>query len=367
MKILWFSWKDINHPLAGGAEVVTDQILQRLVKDGHTVTLVTALYPGSKAEDNLNGYQAYRMGNRFKVYGLTRQFVRRRKDLTEGLVIEEINTIPFFSRRVVKHANRYLFFHQLAREIWFYQMFWPLSLIGYLIEPLYLRALGSEKVITVSNSTKQDLIRYGFKESSISIISEGITLAPVKDINQITKYPQPTIVSLGAVRAMKRTLEQIKAFEIAKDKLPDLQMKVAGSTSDGYGKMVSAYVAQSRYKDSIELLGRVSQEEKIELLQKSQVVTVTSVKEGWCLVVTEANSQGTPAVVYNVDGLRDSVKDGQTGLICPSNTPEVMATKLIELLGNKEQYQRLRTAGWQWSKEITFDRCYQDFKKEVGI
>ena len=37
MKILWLTWKDRKNPLAGGAEVVNEELAKRLVKDGHEV------------------------------------------------------------------------------------------------------------------------------------------------------------------------------------------------------------------------------------------------------------------------------------------------------------------------------------------
>ena len=40
MKILWFTWKDMKNPYAGGAEVVNEQLAKRLVADGHEVTFL---------------------------------------------------------------------------------------------------------------------------------------------------------------------------------------------------------------------------------------------------------------------------------------------------------------------------------------
>jgi hypothetical protein len=86
-----------------------------------------------------------------------------------NLVIDEVNSIPFFAKFYAKEKN-ILLVHQLCRQIWFYQMFFPLSLIGYLLEPLYLRLLSDRKVITVSESTKRDLTRFGFKAENTSIM-----------------------------------------------------------------------------------------------------------------------------------------------------------------------------------------------------
>lgn len=366
MKVLWLSWKDMSHPEAGGAEVVASQLAKRLVKDGHEVKFITGGYPGAtREEQHPDGYTITRLGGRWTVY--FRAFRHYKQELKgwPDLIIEEVNTIPFFTKFYAKE-RKFLFFHQLARQIWFYQMFFPLNAIGYLAEWAYLWLLSNQNVITVSNSTKNDLVRNGFRPSRISIISEGITIKPVKDIKTIKKYPTPTLLSLGAMRPMKRTLDQIKAFEIAKQHIPTLKLKLAGDSSGRYGDTVLRYIANSPHKRDIEVLGRVSDKERQILMQKSHIIAVTSVKEGWGLVVTEAASQGNPAAVYNVDGLRDSVADGKTGYISATN-PQALAVTIKELFSDNKTYAKIQTQAWNQSLDITFDACYKDFTKHTGI
>jgi glycosyltransferase involved in cell wall biosynthesis len=130
-------------------------------------------------------------------------------------------------------------------------------------------------------------------------------------------------------------------------------------------KKVLEYIENSKYKNDIEVLGKVSQEKKMELMQKSHIIGVTSIKEGWGLIVTEANSQGTPACVYDADGLRDSTKNGITGLVSENGNPSKLAENMVKLLEDKNLYNTLQKNAWQWSKEITFDKCYKDFCKIV--
>ncbi len=380
MRILWFTWKDLKHPEKGGAELVTAEITKRLVKDGHQVKIISSGYPASQKFDTQNGAGVIRVGNKFTLYWQAYRYYKKNLQDWPDVVIEEINTIPFFTQFYTKKsAKKFLFFHQLAREIWFYQMPWFIGWIGYLAEAVYLRILSSgikpstlwtlktfdlARVITVSNSTKQDLMKYGFKKDDISIISEGVHIDPVEDLAKIKKYEKPTMLSLGAVRKMKRTIHQLKAFEIAKKEIPDLQFKIAGLINDKYGEKFLKLIEKSPYKKDIEFMGRVSDEKKEELMQRSHLITVTSLKEGWGLIVTEANSQGTPAVVYDVDGLRDAVRHNKTGLVCQP-TPANLAQGIVQLLQDKEKYDRLRTNAWKWSKEITFEKCYEDFKKII--
>jgi glycosyltransferase involved in cell wall biosynthesis len=258
-----------------------------------------------------------------------------------------------------------MFFHMLCREIWFYQLRLPLSVVGYALEPIYLRLLSAERAIAMSLSTKKDLIRHGFHPKKVAVISEGIELEPITHLEPSAKHSKPTIVSLGSIRPMKRTMDQIKAFELAKAEMPDLQMMIAGGAGGNYGKKVLETIARSPYAADIKYLGRISAAEKLELLQRAHLITVTSVKEGWGLIVTEAASQGTPAAVYNVDGLRDSVQHGKTGSVCTENTPAQLAKNIVDLLSDTAQYRRLQQNAWEWSKQINFETSFKQFSEAV--
>lgn len=360
MKILWFTWKDLKHPLAGGAEVVNEELAKRLVADGHEVTLLVGGFKGGEEKEVIDGYTVIRMGNRLTVYWEVFRYYKAHFQGWADLVIDEINTMPFFAKLYVKEKN-IIFAHMLCRVIWFYQLPSFLGWIGYLLEPLYLKLLSDRKVITVSESSKKDLIAHGFKPENISIISEGTHIPILKDISSIKKFPYPTILSLGAIRPMKQTLDQIKAFEIAKKYIPHLKLVIAGDIEGKYGMDVVRYISHSRYQTSIVYVGKVNQREKASLMQRSHAIVVTSIKEGWGLVVTEAASQGTPAIVYDVDGLRDSVLHKRTGIVCTHNTPKAMATAICSLLGKPENYERYRQNAWQFSKNITFEQSYKDF------
>lgn len=370
VKILWISWKDRWHPQWGGAEVLTHELRKRLSAEGHGVTLLTSRYAGAAKHETRDGMHIIRVGRSryshpFRAIMHYNLHLRGKFDL----VVEEINAAPYFSVLTEPKAKRFVFYHHLEREVWLHEAPPPLNVFGYFVfEPLATRLLGRSgaPLITVSDSTRQELHHYGFTPDRAHIISEGIELQPMPALDMTRKYARPTVLSLGGIRAMKRTLDQIQAFEIAKKWLPELQLKIAGDASGPYGQYVLNYIAASPYAADIEYLGRISQDEKVRLMRSCHVITVSSVKEGWGLIVTEAASQGTPAVVYNVPGLRDSVLHNQTGLVT-SEHPAAMAAGIARLLGNRATYQKLRHGAWQWSKRITFDQSYLDLKKAIGL
>ncbi len=362
MKILWLTWKDLRHPLAGGAERVSGELAKRLAREGNEVLLLTAGFPGGAPMETMDGYRVVRLGNRWTVYGLAWRFYRQNLRGWADVVVDEVNTVPFFAKFYVREHNL-LFFHQLCREIWFYEMFFPLNFIGYLLEPVWLRLLGGRDIVTVSRSTATDLARHGLPARRIRLISEGTDLAPAEDPANLQKFDRTTLLSFGSIRAMKRTLHLIRAFELAKAHRLDLRLVLAGDYDNEYGRKVFARARCSPFATDIVFAGKVSCDEKRELMRRSHLLLSASVKEGWGLVVTEAASQGTPAIVYDADGLRDSVQDGLTGVVCRRNTPLAMSAELLRLLDDPPRYEKMRRAAWSASQAVSFDRGFASFKQ----
>jgi glycosyltransferase involved in cell wall biosynthesis len=82
--------------------------------------------------------------------------------------------------------------------------------------------------------------------------------------------------------------------------------------------------------EGVQFLGKISEGEKIERIARAHVLILTSVREGWGLVVTEAAAVGTPVIAYDVPGLRDSVQASNGVLSEPS--PEHLSSVLQEFL-----------------------------------
>ena len=62
MNILVFSWRDLKHPLAGGAEQVMHEHMKSWVAAGHKVTLFSSYFSGAKREEVVDGVETLRKG-----------------------------------------------------------------------------------------------------------------------------------------------------------------------------------------------------------------------------------------------------------------------------------------------------------------
>lgn len=364
MQIVWLSWKDIHHPHAGGAEKVSFEIMKRLVRDGHEVILITSRYSRSKGFENIKGINIYRAGNKFTVYIHAIITYCKHYKKPPDIVIDEMNTIPFAAVLYSK-TKTILLTYQLARQVWFYQISPPVSLIGYLVEPIYVRLISYlyKYALTESNSTAKELGRYGFNQDRIGVFRIGIELTPLVRLKN--KQSTGNILFVGSFRPMKRALDAVKAFEVAHKLNPTYKLIMVGDNNTPYGRKVLDYIQHSSCRESISIMGKVTLEKKKEMMQKADVLVVTSIKEGWGLIVTEANSQGTPAIAYDVDGLRDSIQNGKTGILTPISPKKL--GEAINTYFQSDNKDEMRRNAWIWSKEFTFENSYRDFCLLINI
>src|SRR5207247_769307 len=268
MRILWFNWRDIRNPAAGGAEVFTHEVIRRLAKKGYQITLFASQYPGCAKKETLEDVDIIRDGGRYGVYKKSIEYYRMHRE-DYDLIIDEINTRPFLTPKFVTRQRIIALIHQLAREFWFYETPFPLNYVSYYyLENKWLSYYRNTPIITVSASSKKDLEELGFK--NIFIVPEGLNVVPLANVPE--KELQPTIIFTGRLKRVKLPHHAIKAFSIIKNEIPDARMWVVG---DGY---MMDELKNMNVKDVI-FYGHVNDELKYHLMSRAHVSIVQVVSE----------------------------------------------------------------------------------------
>lgn len=360
MKILIFNWRDIKNPSAGGAEVVTHMHAKRWVGMGHRVTLFTTTFPKSKARETIDGVNIIRRGNKCTVYWHAFCYYRKYFRGNFDLIVDEINTLPFFTPLYVKEPIVTLI-HQLCEKIWFYESKLPIAIVGYSIEPFCLKIYRKISVMTVSQSSRKNLLRLGFREERVHIIPEGIDFRPLVRVSKKEEYP--TLVYVGRLKRSKRIHHILKAFKIIKRGKPTARLWLIGN-GDSYKKKLEKLIRRMGLRDVI-FWGFQQEKEKLSLIGRAHLIVMTSVKEGWGLVITEANAVGTPAVIYNVDGLRDSTQDQVTGLVCPVDNPSSLAKTILKLLNDEQLRKKLSENALNYSRQFSWEKSAEESLKII--
>jgi glycosyltransferase involved in cell wall biosynthesis len=357
LRILWFNWRDIKNPDSGGAEVLTHEIATRLVKiRDYDITLFSAWFPGSSRSEIVDGIKIVRDGGIYTVYERAKKFYKENKD-SYDIVIDEINGKPFLTPKFVKLERPIIaLIHSISSEQFLYELPFPANYLCYhYFEKKWLSYYRNTTTVTVSDSSKRDLEKLGFKR--VSVIPEGLSIIPLHHVPR--KEIIPTMVYIGRLKRHKLPHHAILAFMAIKNQLPDTRLWVIG---DGYMRNE----LQEKYDDhDITFYGRVNSETKTELLSKAHITLVPATREGWGLVVTESNAVGTPVVAYNVPGLRDSVKDGETGILVKENSPLSLASSAICLLKDRSLLEQLSLAALSFSRQFSWDTTTEVFDKII--
>jgi glycosyltransferase involved in cell wall biosynthesis len=345
---------DIKNPEAGGAEVFTHEIAKRLVERGHEVTLFTRNFKGAEPLEILDGVQIVRGGGKYTVYRFARQYYKKNFRGKADVVIDEINTRPFMTVKFTEEPVIAII-HQLAREYWFYETPPPINYIGYhILENRWLRNYVEVPTITVSESTRQDLLELGFNE--VFVVPEGLNFTPLDEVPE--KESHPVIAYVGRLTKAKRPDHAIKAFKIVNEKVPAAELWIIG---DGYFRNDLEKISNGmvRFYGSLSDIGRR------ELVKRAWVLVNPSVREGFGLNVIEANALGTPCIAYDVAGLRDSVKDNETGFLVKAGSIENLADKIVVFLKDGLLREKLSRNALKHSRGYHWDESADAFLKAI--
>ena len=112
--------------------------------------------------------------------------------------------------------------------------------------------------------------------------------------------------------------------------------------------------------------GRVSEKEKAQLLSQSWAALQPSHMEGWGITVIEANAAGTPVIASNVNGLQDSVVDGETGLLVPAGDVAHFAIAMKKIVEDDMLRMNLSEAALRWSRNFDWEQSADDFYRLIG-
>lgn len=353
MNILILNWRDPKNPKSGGAEIVTLEHAKAWTNSGHSVTWFSSGFNGARKEEKIEGINIVRRGNFLTVY-LFAPFFYIFSNNKFNLVIDEIHGIPFFTPLFVKKP-KIAFIHEVADEIWDYMFPFPVNKIGKLVEAAYFKIYRNIKFWTDAGSTIDDLVSKGIKRENCIAINCPVLSKSLADLPN--KEKTPTFIFVSRVVKMKGIEEVIKAFFYILREIKNAQLLIVGDGEKKYIRELKETMKKYSITPKVRFFGHVSEEKKLELMRRAHILLHASVKEGWGLVVIEAASLGTPSVVYNVAGLRDSVRNEKTGVVLKENTPLEMAREAVALIKNKKKYETFQKNCLSWSKSLTWDKA----------
>ncbi len=351
MKILIFNWQDIKHPLGGGAEVHMHEIFSRIAARGHSVTLFCSSFHGAPSEEIIDGIRVIREGGRqvFNFYVAYRYWTRFRKEGYD-IVIDDMNKIPFFTPLFVRRPLVVLIHHLFGRSI-FQETIFPFALYVFLLEKfaVWVCRVSRVPLFVVSESTRAEVMEKGIFSERISIVPNCVDHSRYRPLG-MPRAQAPTVGYFGRLKKYKSVDDLLDAMKVVAAKIPAIRLIVIG---DGdYRPSLERRSRDLQLSGIVKFTGYVDETEKVRLLNEVWFLVNTSSKEGWGLTVIEANACATTVVASNVPGLRDAVKDGETGLLYEYGNVTELADKIILLAEDAALRERFGKSAERWSQSF---------------
>jgi glycosyltransferase involved in cell wall biosynthesis len=351
LRVLIINWRDITHPWAGGAETYMHEIGCRWVEDGLHVEWLAQRYKGCTSAEMIDGIRVMRVGGRLTLYPrvIVRYALRLRGRF--DVIVDCENGIPFFTPAFAR-IPRVLVIHHLHRDIFRRETKPPFRWVGYFLEGWVMpRMYRRTQVVTVSKSTLDDLVAMGFDRDQITIIHNG-----VHALEGFVHRPSasPRILCMGRLTRQKRVDVVLRAMPSVLRAFPDARLDIVGQGPDRARLERLAWSLNLAYH--VRFHGYLPGSARDQLAAQAWVAVCPSAFEGWGVTAVEASARGLPVVASNVHGLRDSVRDGETGLLVPVDDPTAFADALCALIGDEEARARMGVAGMAWAARHSWDR-----------
>ena len=312
-RVCFINWRDVENPEAGGAEVVTHEVAKRWAARGYDVTQLSSGFAGASPTARIDGVHIRRLG-RLRT-GSFHLRVQRELARLRGfdVVVESVNTIPFLTPLWRSRLPTTVpVFHQLAADVWDAELPRPLARVGRWLELRLLSALpGDAGRRRVAFDPRRPRSSLGF--TNVAVVANGRD-EPPPDLPRPPKEPTPTFLFVGRLTANKRPGHALEAFRAIRRAIPDARLWLIGQ-----GPLEAELRAELPPAPNCSAASR--RRELYERMARAHCLLVPSVREGWGLVVVEANAVGTPAVGYDVQGIRDSIRHRRDRRARPGRRP----------------------------------------------
>ena len=398
-RILLLCWRDSTHPQGGGSERYLEHVADGLAAAGHTVVYRTSRSRGAaRSATTGTGVTFSRAGGRFTVYprallamlfgrfGLGPLGVLRRPDV----VVDTQNGVPFFSR-LATTAPVVVLVHHIHREQWPVAG-WLVARIGWWIESwLSPRVHSRSQYVTVSLPSADELAGLGVAPERIAVVRNGLDPLPsgVEPGGLTPGGPDsptgaPRLVVLSRLVPHKHVEDALDVLATLRQSRPDLVLDVIGS--GWWSDNLRGYAAERGLLDpspgaasgpgAVVFHGHVDEATKHRILAGATLHLMPSRKEGWGLAVSEAAQHGVPTVGYHhATGLRDSIDDGETGLLVDDVAAMTLATDRLladpDLRRRMGEAARRKAAQLSWpatgSAMVTVLRAVTEGRRVSGV
>ncbi len=347
MKILHIIYDDVENPWLGGGGAVRALEINKLLAGKHDITVLTGNYPDAKNNkiDNVRYIRAGSDSNYLlSRISFTLLVPKMIKKLDFDILVSDFSAFsPVYSQKYTKKPVIHTFYHMLGKQV--FKKFMFLGFLANYFEKKFLKS--ATNIITISPSVTE-LIEDDHK--NIRCIYTGIDASLFETKSNENGY----IAFLGRIDPYMKGLDVlIKAFSIlTKEKIT---LRIAGTGPQKNIDLLKKMTKDLGLNEKVDFIGRISEEEKRTFLQNCRFMVMPSRFEGWGISAIEAAACGKAVIASNIPGLKDAVKDNETGILVEKENVEELADAILKLNNDIELRKTLGKSAREWALNFKWE------------
>lgn len=190
--------------------------------------------------------------------------------------------------------------------------------------------LSSNIIATVSQRTREDLIRLGFPEEKIIRVGNGVDTILFRPSGE--PRIRGSILYVGRLDYGKGLWDLVKAFRIVQGSRPDSKLVFIGDGA--IREKLEAGVKDLIDNGKVEFLGRLPRIEIAKYYQSCNLMVMPSLYEGLPTVILEAMASSCPVVSTDVGGCSEVIEHGVNGLIAPASNPDMLVNEMLRIMND---------------------------------
>jgi len=235
---------------------------------------------------------------------------------------------------------------------------------------------GADRILAVSRMNRDMILELGADPAKVEILPNGclyqeIGAVPEEDLRgRYGLGPEDfVVITVGRNRAVKRMALLFKALALVRADAPHLRCLCVGPRED-----LAALVENYGLEQMVILTGRVPDRvggvsgqappfpELVNLYRAADLYVSVSHVEAFNMSALDALAAGVPILVSGQQGVRDVMVEGQTGFTLAEETPEALASMLLDLSRRREELRSRRETIRQSVAHLSWDHVARQLR-----
>jgi glycogen(starch) synthase len=219
-------------------------------------------------------------------------------------------------------------------------------------------------VVTVSNYSLEKIrLFYGVNESNVRVVPNGVDpqkFKPLADAaatkRQFGLGDEPCVLFVGSLIPRKGLSFLVRAAEKIVKEHGETKFVIVG---EGPLKTrLLGTLKAANLSGNFKFLGNVKEDMLPAAYNCADLLVLPSIQEGQGMVLLEAEASAKPVVAFNVGGVNEAVRSGETGLLVKRGNTDELADAVVRLLSDENLRQKMGVNGRKFVLEnYTWDIC----------